>query len=121
MQLIDHIIPLFAPLARARTEAVAVAFFDRDGRLLGMRHCPSDSFTAVEVPIRAIAADALAFEAHHVVMAHNHPSGDPEPSREDLAVTRRIAAALAALGVRLVDHLVLAGDTVTSFRSRGLL
>lgn len=116
-----HLIPLFAPIARAATEIAIFAYLDSAGRLLALRHVPSQGTMEVEVPIRAIAGDALAFGAEQVVMAHNHPSGDPEPSRDDLATTRRIAAALNALGIRLVDHLVLAGDTVTSLRARGLL
>jgi DNA repair protein RadC len=112
---------LFAPTASAGVEVAVFAFLDARGGLLGMRHIPSSSFSAVDVPIRTVVADALAFDARAVVMAHNHPSGDPEPSAQDLRVTRRIAITLDALGVRLIDHLVLAGDVVTSFRARGLL
>ena len=54
-------------------------------------------------------------------MAHNHPSGNAEPSRNDLTVTRRIAMVLAALGIRLVDHLVFGGSNIVSLRARGLL
>lgn len=112
---------LFAPIAGLDVEMAVFAFLDANGRLIAIRHLPSDRASSVNVPIRTIAADALAFDARGVVMAHNHPSGDPEPSRDDLRVTRRVATALDALGVRLIDHLVLAGDTVTSFRARGLL
>ena len=119
----DHpqVIALFAPLARARHEVVAFAFFDADGRLLGLRHCPSADFFSIEVPLRKAAADALVLDARQVVMAHNHPSNDPEPSREDIAATRRISLALGALGIRLVDHLVLARDGAVSLRARGAL
>lgn len=116
-----HLIRLFAPIARTATEIAIFAYLDSRGRLLGVRHVPSSTIAKVDVPIRAIAGDALAFGAEQVVMAHNHPSGDAEPSRDDLAATRRIATALNALGIRLVDHLVLAGDAVTSLRARGLL
>ncbi|UVO51669.1 JAB domain-containing protein [Sphingomonas sp. SUN019] len=112
---------LFAPIAVVGMEVVVFAFLDSHGRLLGMRHIPSARFASVNVPIRLVATDALAFDARAVVMAHNHPSGDPEPSTQDLRVTRGIATAFDALGIRLIDHLVLAGDVVTSFRGRGLL
>lgn len=116
-----HMITLFAPIARNATEVAVFAYLDADGRLLGLRHLPSLSAGTIEVPVRAVASDALAFRARQVVMAHNHPSGDAEPSGDDLITTRRLARALDALGVRLVEHLVLAGDRVTSFRERGLL
>lgn len=112
---------LFLPIARVATEVVVFAFLDRRGEVLGVRHIASSRFASVDVPIRVIVADVLSLDARGVVMAHNHPSGDPEPSAQDLRVTRRIAITLDALGVRLIDHLVLAGDIVTSFRARGLL
>lgn len=103
------------------TESVAFAFLDRSGALLGAHHASSTSLTAIEVPLRMIVARALALDARQVVMAHNHPSGDPEPSREDLTATRRIAAVLGGLGIRLVDHVVLTADGAVSLRARGLL
>ncbi|WEK43499.1 MAG: JAB domain-containing protein [Candidatus Sphingomonas colombiensis] len=112
---------LFMPIARAQTEIAIFAYLNSAGQLLALRHVPSGNVAEVEVPIRAIAGDALAFGADQVMMAHNHPSGDAEPTRDDLATTRRIATALDALGIRLVDHLVLAGGSITSLRARGLL
>lgn len=111
---------LFAPLAHAREEVIAFAFFDRDGALLGVRYAPGERDRA-RVPIRAVAADAIAFDAAVVVMAHNHPSGDSRPSADDLAVTRRLAQGLEALGVRLHDHLIFAGPATTSLRDAGIL
>lgn len=86
-----------------------------------MRHARSDAVESIHVPMRLVAADALALDAVGVVMAHNHPSGNPAPSADDLAVTRRLARTLEALGIRLFDHLVFAGGSVSSFRGLGLL
>ena len=116
-----HMAQLFTPIAHAKTEIAIFAYLDSAGKLLALRHVPSGNISEMEVSIRAIAGDALAFGAERVVMAHNHPSGDAEPSRDDLIATRRVATALDALGIRLVDHLVLAGDAITSLRARGLL
>ena len=112
---------LFAPLADEQVEVVAIVYLDRDQRVLGMRHARSSSNSVLDLPIRAIAADALAFDAAGVVMAHNHPSGDPTPSVADRDATRRLARALQVLDVRLLDHLVVARGGIASFRALGLL
>jgi len=112
---------LFAPLRDLTTETAMFAYLDPKWRLLGLRTAPSTCADMVEVPIRTIVGDALAFDAAGVVMAHNHPSGNPTPSGEDRALTRRLARALDGVAVRLVDHLVLAGSQTTSFRRIGLL
>ncbi|MGN6268676.1 MAG: JAB domain-containing protein [Sphingomonas sp.] len=112
---------LFAPLASEPVEVAAFAYLDPEWRLLGLRHARSASASALDVPVRAVAIDVLALDCARVVMAHNHPSGDASPSIADRAVTKRLARALDALEVQLVDHLVLAGAHVTSFRALGLL
>ena len=71
----------------------------------------------VAISIRTVAVDALAFGATGVVFAHNHPSGDATPSARDVAFTRALAAGLRTLEVVLLDHLVIAGDRVTSLRA----
>ena len=111
----------FLAIAGDPTESMAFAFLDRRGALLGARHVPSADVLAVEVPLRDVVAEALSLGAEQMVMAHIHPSGDPEPSRDDLTTTRRIAQVLGALGIRLVDHVVLTADAAVSFRARGLL
>ncbi|MCW3835194.1 JAB domain-containing protein [Sphingomonas canadensis] len=116
---------LFAPIAREPVEVLAFAYLGADlgrGRhLLGLRQRRSESAHGLDMTIREVAADALAFGAEALVMAHNHPCGDPTPSDADHAATRRLAGALDPLGVRLMDHLVLAEGGVTSFRTLGLL
>lgn len=115
------ITPILLTIAKAVTESVAFIFLNKDGRTLGLHHLPSTGLASVDVPLRTIVALAAAHDSQHVVMAHNHPSGDPEPSPDDLRTTRRVAGALDVLGIRLVDHLVLAADRSVSFRARGLL
>jgi len=118
----EHVaVALFAPIRNLATEVAMFAYVDSDWRLLGVRTRPSNDKDTVEVPIRVIVADALIFDAAGVVMAHNHPSGDPTPSEDDRALTRRLARALDGVGVRLIDHLVLAGRETASFRRIGLL
>jgi DNA repair protein RadC len=56
-----------------------------------------------------------------VVLAHNHPSGDVTPSRQDIELTRRLAQAGEIMGIEVVDHVILAADQFTSFKEAGLL
>ena len=70
---------------------------------------------------REILRRALVGKAAAVILYHNHPSGDPTPSREDREFTRRLASAAEAVGVRLLDHIVVGRDGCVSFRESGLL
>jgi DNA repair protein RadC len=65
--------------------------------------------------------EALGHNAAAVIIAHNHPSGIAEPSQADEAITRRIREALALVDIRVLDHIIVAGGTTTSFVERGLL
>jgi DNA repair protein RadC len=112
---------LFADLAREAAEVAAFAYLAGDQRLLGLRRAGTGSLDRIALPIRAIVADVLALDALAVVMAHNHPSGDPTPSAADREATHMLARALDPLGVRLIDHLVVAAGGTTSFRLLGLL
>jgi DNA repair protein RadC len=111
---------LFAGLGHATVETVAVAYLDPNRRLLGMRHVIGGRDQVV-ISIRTVAADALAFSASGVVIAHNHPSGDATPSARDVAFTRALAAGLRTLEMVLLDHLVIAGKQVTSLRTMGVI
>jgi DNA repair protein RadC len=111
---------LFACLRRARVEFAGIAYLARDHRVLGIRLIRG-STDAVAVAPRTLTIDALAFGAHGVIVAHNHPSGDARPSDHDLAHARRVAQALGAVEIRLLDHLVIAGRDTTSLRAMGVL
>lgn len=112
---------LFAGLADEPAEVIAVVYLDAGQRVLGLRQARSGAIDRLVLPIREIAADALAFGAVAVVIAHNHPSGDPTPSIADREATRLLARALETLEMRLLDHLIVARGGITSFRRLGLL
>jgi DNA repair protein RadC len=71
--------------------------------------------------LKSIIIDAAEHGSAGIVLAHNHPSGDPRPSDSDCRATRRLAAAAEALHCAVLDHLVFAGTECTSFRRMGLL
>lgn len=114
----EMLAPLFAD---ARDERLAVAHLDAGRRLLALDRDVAFGADSVALPVRAIIGAALAREAAGLVIAHNHPSGDPDPSPADIAATRRLAETADRLGIRLHDHLVFAGGACRSFRALGLL
>jgi DNA repair protein RadC len=77
--------------------------------------------TASLVHPREVFQEAVVSRAAALVLFHHHPSGDPEPSAEDLALTRRLAAAGALMGIEVLDHLVLGAGRYVSLKERGVL
>ncbi|MGZ2413037.1 DNA repair protein RadC [Sphingomonas sp. F9_3S_D5_B_2] len=101
-------------------ESLWVAHLDETARCLHLtRHDGNE--TTSPFPLRDIIADAAAHGSAGIVLAHNHPSGDPRPSDSDCRSTRRLASAAEALDCAILDHLVFAGEQCTSFRRLGLL
>lgn len=81
-----------------------------------------EGVSSCSVDIRSIFKHALLSNAEYVICFHNHPSGDPEPSREDELLTGRIRSAGELLGMELVDHIILGeGNAYYSFRDHGRL
>lgn len=111
---------LFASLAQAQDERLHVAHLAADGRLIGVRMSFGGS-VRVLFSIRAIVTDALRMHSRSLILAHNHPSGDPEPTFMDMEMTRELVQAIRPLKIALRDHIIFAGERVTSFRARGLL
>jgi DNA repair protein RadC len=103
-----------------RREFLWVAHVDDQARCLHLSRHDGDEAGA-RFPLRTIIADAAEHGSAGIVLALNHPSGDPTPSDSDCRVTRRLASAAEALDCALLDHLVFAGSECTSFRRAGLL
>ena len=102
-------------------EVFAVMFLDVRHHLLGLEEMFRGSLSQATVYPREVVKRALALHAAAVVLVHNHPSGDAQPSRADEALTQHLAAALKLVDVRVLDHLVVGGGQVVSFAERGLL
>jgi DNA repair protein RadC len=113
---------LFAPgFSNLAHEELRVAHLDEEGRILGVSAGADGNAASIILPLREIVRDAIALGARALVLAHNHPSGDPTPSPADKAATRRLAEIVGGLDIRLLDHLVFAGEGCRSFRQMGLL
>jgi DNA repair protein RadC len=96
-------------------------YLDARHRVLRRRLVSLGTLTASLVHPREVLAPALEVRAAALVVVHNHPSGDPEPSPEDCALTERLRDAARLLGVDLLDHVVVAREGFVSLRQRGLL
>lgn len=103
-----------------RRESLWVAHVDEQLRCFHLSRHDGDDSGAI-LPVRTIIADAAIRGSARIILAHNHPSGDPRPSEADRRATRRLAVAVEALDCTLVDHLVFGGAEYTSFRKMGLL
>ena len=95
-------------------ELLIVMFLDSRRRLIDHETIAVGRPDSVEFDVRRILLRAIGRGASGIIVAHNHPSGDPKPSRSDIDVTRRLADASQALGICLHDHLVVAGGQVRS-------
>jgi DNA repair protein RadC len=101
-------------------ECLWVAHVDREGNCVHLSRHVGDS-CGTKLPIRTIIGDAAVHEGTGLILAHNHPSGDPTPSVADCYATRRLAAVAEALECAVVDHLIFGGSDICSFRRLGLL
>lgn len=112
---------LLAYYAGVGHEVFAVMFLDAHHRLIELQPMFRGTLTQTAVYVREIAKEALRLNAGAVVLAHNHPSGSPEPSRADELLTATAKRALAVLDVRVLDHFVVGATSAVSLAERGLL
>ncbi len=99
----------------ARQEQFFAILLDARHRILGFRVISTGGLVGAPVHPRDVFAPAVREGAASLVVAHNHPSGDPTPSPEDRAVTDRLRGAAELIGIRLLDHLVVGSDRFYSF------
>ncbi len=108
-------------LRGSANEVFAALFLDTRHRALGFEELFRGSIDGAEVHPRVLVERAIALGAAAVIVGHNHPSGNPEPSAADRAVTARLKQALALVDVRLLDHLIVGDGPALSMASRGLV
>jgi DNA repair protein RadC len=110
-----------AAMARSQNEEFRVLFLDRKNVLVADEVQSRGTVDHAPVYPREIVRRALEHGASAIILVHNHPSGDPTPSRADIDMTREIAAAAKALKIAVHDHLVIGRHGHASFKSLGLL
>jgi DNA repair protein RadC len=109
-------IPVMRDLAAEEMHLVCLT---TAGHLFSREMISRGNLSSSIVDCRMVFQRALLNNAAAIVLVHNHPSGNPEPSPEDIALTRQITEAGRLLGIPLRDHLIIAGDSWTSLAERG--
>lgn len=116
--LIDY---LFVDMAHLPSERLKILFLNVSNRVLHEEVVAEGSINEVPIYPREVMRRSLEVGATALILAHNHPSGDPHPSNGDIDATRRIIAAGRALDIVIHDHVIVARSGWTSLRAIGLL
>ena len=108
-------------MTHERVEQFRVLFLDKRNRLLADEVQGRGTIDRTPAYPREVVRRCLELHATGIILAHNHPSGEPIPSREDVAMTHEINRAAGALGISLVDHIIVGHGKWTSFKQEGLI
>lgn len=108
-------------MGHLKNEQLRLLFLDRHHRLICDEVQQEGTIDHTPVYIREVIKRALELGASGLIVVHNHPSGDPTPSKSDISVTQKIMEASEKLGILLHDHVIIAGSKHLSFRTQGLL
>jgi DNA repair protein RadC len=114
----NHYLPLMRDL---RKEVFKVLLLNRANRLIKEVFISEGTLDASIVHPRDVFKEALLEPAAGIILIHNHPSGNPSPSDEDLRITKQLVDAGRLLGIKVYDHIILAGETYVSLADQGLL
>lgn len=112
---------LRADMGPVDIERVRVLYLNSRNMLIRDELASEGSIDQSAIYVREVIKRALELGATAIILVHNHPSGSPEPSRQDIAITRDIAEAAAKLGIQLHDHIIIGGSDYRSMRAMGLI
>lgn len=104
-----------------RREAILEVLFDAAGNLCGHQMRSDGGTGSVSARYRPLFEHAFRTEAAGFMIVHNHPSGDPQPSAQDIAATRSLAAMARAMEFEFLDHVIIGGLSAVSMRNAGLI
>lgn len=114
----EHLAPR---MSRLEQEQFMVILLNAKNHVISVEEVTMGTQTSTLVHPREIFKAAIRRNAHAIILVHNHPSGDPTPSREDREITLRLKDAGRTLGIEVLDHLVIGDRRYVSFRERGLV
>lgn len=108
-------------LRHEKQEVMKLLMLNSKAKLIGESNVSKGTVNVSVITPRELFIEALQKNAVSIVIMHNHPSGDPTPSREDLLTTKRILEAGLLIGIELLDHIIIGNNCYVSFREKGLL
>lgn len=117
----DDVVRILPRLRREQREHFVVVLLNARHEVMRIETVSIGSLNASIVHPREVFKPAVVESAASIVLVHNHPSGDPEPSEEDLSITKRLVEVGELLGIGVLDHVIVASRGVVSFRARQLL
>lgn len=112
---------LHATMAHRRTEEVRILFLNAKNMLIGNEALWQGSVDEASVHVREVIARAIALGATALIIVHNHPSGDPTPSSQDIRLTRDLVEAVRHMKITIRDHVIVGAQGRTSMRAMGLI
>jgi DNA repair protein RadC len=113
---------LFNPVFKEEpVEIFIVAWLSSANRIIGFEKVSVGNLNSSIVDPRSVFRSAIVANSASIIVGHNHPSGNPEPSEEDISITKKLVESGKVLGVHVFDHLIFADDTYTSFVERRLI
>lgn len=113
---------LFNPIMKEESrEVFLVAWLSSSNRVHGFEIVSSGTLCAAVVDPRAVFRSAIVTNAAHLIVAHNHPSGNLEPSNEDISLTKKLVEVGKLIEINIFDHIIFAGDAYTSFVEKRLI
>ena len=115
-ELFDY---LQARLGHKKRECFSVVYLDAKNRVIQTETLFEGTLTASAVYPREVVRSALNHHAAALILAHNHPSGDPQPSEEDIAITRQLLLACHLMGITVHEHLIIGAEAYYSFADQG--
>ncbi len=110
-----------AAMGREKIEQFRLLFLDKRNTLIADEIQQQGTIDHTPLYTREVIKRALELHATSIIMVHNHPSGDPTPSKNDIAMTRQIKDAGSKLGISLHDHIIIGHGSYISFKSKGLI
>ena len=102
-------------------ESFYICYLNTKNRLISIKEVAKGSVTGCKVSLQAIFKEAVRENAVKIIAVHNHPSGNPEPSREDKSMTAKLSEVGQFLGISLIDHVIIGHNKYVSFADRGWL
>jgi len=117
----EDTIKIISNIKNNKKENFVALYLDARNKLIHQETISIGSLNASIVHPREVFEPAIQYLAAQIILAHNHPSGDPEPSTEDLAITKRLVESGKILGIEITDHIILAKNGFISFKAKRLL